>query len=112
VPTTYYKNYTGEATIAKKELIEMDTLKVHGKGSTANLNEYVVTVFEISVMVESKTAGKKLVSHVFKGNTFSAEAKEILKQAGVGSKVFIENVSAVNSKGKTAKFQGMSITVN
>ena len=52
-PITYYKNFTGEATIAKKELIEMDTLKVHGKGQKANLNEYVVTGFEVSMLVEN-----------------------------------------------------------
>lgn len=105
-PTTYYKNYTGEATIAQKELIEMDTLKVHGKGPKANLNEYVVTGFEVSMMMD-----KKLVSKVNKGNTLSAETKELLNQAGVGSKVFIENVSATNSKGKTSKFRGISFSV-
>ena len=105
-PITYYKNFTGGATIAKKELIEMDTLKVHGKGQKANLNEYVVTGFEVSMLVD-----KKLVSKVNKGNTLSAETKELLNQVSVGSKVYIENVSATNTKGKTSKFQGISFTV-
>ena len=67
----YYKNYTGVATIPKKELEEMDTLTVR----SLDVNKPMVIVsFEISLLVNGA-----LKSFVTSGNVLSNEVRKIFK---------------------------------
>lgn len=100
----YYRNYTGVATIPKKELEEMDILTVR---PTDSINPIVVVSFEISLIAKGN-----LYTATSKGNALSKDAKEVLRLAPIGTKVFIDNVLGENKKTKEIrKLQGMTIKV-
>ena len=100
----YYKNYTGVATIPKKELEEMDTLTVR----SLDVNKPMVIVsFEISLLVNGA-----LKSFVTSGNVLSNEVRKIFKLAKTNSKIYIDNITVKNSiTAEIKKVQGMTIKV-
>ena len=110
-PATYFRNYTGTVTISKKEAMEMDTFKVHLKDSKIDMNKFVVVSYDFTVVVDSKATNTNVKTLASKGNSLSTEAKELLKQVVAGSKVFVDNVSATDSKGKTVKASGITFKV-
>ena len=100
----YYKNYTGVATLPKKELEEMDVLTVR---PTDSINPIVVVSFEISLIAKGS-----LQSAVCKGNALSKEAKEMLKLVTPGTKVFVDNVLGENKKTREIRtLPGMTLKV-
>jgi gliding motility-associated protein GldM len=67
---------------------------------------FVVTQFELSAVIKGQ-----LKSAVCSGNQLSAEARNILSQAGVGSKIFFENVKAKGPDGTIRNIPGVIIKV-
>lgn len=68
--------------------------------------KFVVTQFELSAVIKGQ-----LKSAVCPGNQLSGEARNILSQAGVGSKIFFENVKAKGPDGTIRNIPGVIIKV-
>jgi len=68
--------------------------------------KFIVTSFELTAVVKGV-----LKSEVCSGNGLSAAARQILASAGVGSKVFIENVKAKGPDGSVRSIPGVTIKV-
>lgn len=107
-PNAYFKNYSGNVTISKNELMQIDTLKVHSKDEKV---VYIVSSFDITMVTFNKTTGKKLITKTSKGFLLSKESKELLKNVVVGSKVHVDNVKATNSLGKIVKVAGITFNI-
>ncbi len=68
--------------------------------------KFVVTEFELTAVVKGA-----LKSEPCKGNALSPGARAILQSAGVGSKIFIENVKAKGPDGSIRSIPGVTIKV-
>jgi len=68
--------------------------------------KFVVTSFELSAVVKGA-----LKSVPCSGNQLSGEARSILAAAGVGSKIFFENVKAKGPDGSVRNIPGVTIKV-
>ncbi|MDZ4665893.1 MAG: GldM family protein, partial [Bacteroidota bacterium] len=68
--------------------------------------KFVVTSFELTAVVKGV-----LKSEVCSGNSLSSAARQILATAGVGSKIFIENVKAKGPDGSIRNIPGVTIKV-
>ncbi len=68
--------------------------------------KFVVTEFELTAVVKGA-----LKSEPCKGNSLSGAARGILSSAGVGSKIFIENVKAKGPDGSIRNIPGVTIKV-
>lgn len=68
--------------------------------------KFVVTEFELTAVVKGA-----LKSEPCKGNSLSGGARAILSSAGVGSKIFIENVKAKGPDGSIRNIPGVTIKV-
>ena len=68
--------------------------------------KFIVTSFELTAVVKGV-----LKSEVCTGNGLSSAARSILASAGVGSKVFIENVKAKGPDGSLRSIPGVTIKV-
>lgn len=68
--------------------------------------KFIVTSFELTAVVKGV-----LKSEVCSGNSLSSAARQILSTAGVGSKVFIENVKAKGPDGSIRNIPGVTIKV-
>lgn len=67
---------------------------------------FVVTSFELSAVVKGA-----LKSVVCPGNSLTSEARSILSSAGVGSKIFFENVKAKGPDGSVRNIPGVTLKV-
>jgi len=110
-PATYFKNYTGTTSISKKEIMNMDTIKVHAKDGKGNLKTFTVVSYNFTAGLDGKDANTDNKTLFCKGQTLTKENRELLKQIAPGSKVFIDNVTAIDSKGKTVKAAGLTLNV-
>jgi len=110
-PATYFKNYTGTTTISKKEIMNMDTIKVRAKDEKGNLKTFTVISYDFTAGLDSKAANASNKTLSCKGQILTKENRELLKQVVPGSKVFIDNVTAIDSKGKTVKAAGLTLNV-
>ena len=99
----YYKTYTGIATISKKEILEMDTLKV---GPQLSKRTHFITSFQITLLVKGV-----MKTTMNKGNVLSNESLKMLQEVSLGSKIFIDNVKAVLTDGVERSIPGMTIKV-
>lgn len=68
--------------------------------------KFVVTSFELTAVVKGV-----LKSEACSGNSLSGGARQILATAGVGSKIFIENVKAKGPDGSIRNIPGVTIKV-
>lgn len=68
--------------------------------------KFVVTSFELSAVVKGA-----LKSVVCSGNQLNGEARAILSSAGVGSKIFFDNVKAKGPDGSVRNIPGVTIKV-
>jgi gliding motility-associated protein GldM len=68
--------------------------------------KFVVTTFELSAVVKGA-----LKSVVCVGNQLNGEARSILATAGVGSKIFFDNVKAKGPDGSVRNIPGVTIKV-
>jgi hypothetical protein len=90
-PTSYLKNYSGRANISKKDLLELDTLKVISKSNNATSKQFQVSSFDLSVVIPGKPE-KRTLHYVQKGCLITKEAKNLLLQCTKGSKVYVDNI--------------------
>lgn len=104
IPNAFFKNYTGNTTISKTEIMDLDTIKALKKNEKAI---FVITSFDITLV----TSEKKLISRTSKGCVLSNESKEVLKQVANGSKVYVDNIKATNSLGKIVNVAGITFNV-
>jgi gliding motility-associated protein GldM len=68
--------------------------------------KFVVTSFELTAVVKGV-----LKSEACSGNSLSSGARQILATAGVGSKIFVENVKAKGPDGSVRNIPGVTIKV-
>lgn len=96
---------TGNVDVKKIELIQIGGVGAELAGFDFDAR-FVVTSFELSAVVKGA-----LKSVVCPGNSLNAEARAILSTAGVGSKIFFENVKAKGPDGTVRNIPGVTLKV-
>lgn len=96
---------TGNVDVKKIELGQIGGVGAELAGFDFDAR-FVVTSFELSAVVKGA-----LKSVVCPGNSLSAEARSILNSAGVGSKIFFENVKAKGPDGSVRNIPGVTLKV-
>jgi len=96
---------TGNVEMKKMELASIAGVGAELAGFDFDAR-FIVTSFELSAVVKGA-----LKSEPCQGNNLSPAAKSILASAGVGSKIFIENVKAKGPDGTIRSIPGVTIKV-
>lgn len=96
---------TGNVEMKKAELAAIGGVGAELAGFDFDAR-FTVVSFELSAVVKGA-----LKSEPCQGNNLSASAKQILSSAGVGSKIFIENVKAKGPDGTIRSIPGVTIKV-
>jgi hypothetical protein len=111
-PTSYLKNYSGTTNISKKELLELDTLKVISKSNNTGSKQIQVSSFDLTVVITGKPEKRTLFSSQ-KGCLITQEAKKLLLQSSKGSKVYLDNIRANDANKQEVKnIPGITLNVN
>jgi gliding motility-associated protein GldM len=96
---------TGNVEMKKAELAAIGGVGAELAGFDFDAR-FTVVSFELSAVVKGA-----LKSEPCQGNNLSGSAKQILSSAGVGSKIFIENVKAKGPDGTIRSIPGVTIKV-
>ena len=96
---------TGTVDMKKSELAAIGGVGAELAGFDFDA-KFIVVSFELSAVVKGA-----LKSEVCPGNSLSAGARTILGTAGVGSKIFVENVKAKGPDGTIRSIPGVTIKV-
>ena len=96
---------TGNVEMKKSELATIAGVGAELAGFDFDA-KFIVTSFELSAVVKGA-----LKSEPCSGNNLSAAASAIVKSAGVGSKIFVENVKAKGPDGTIRNIPGVTIKV-
>ncbi len=96
---------TGTVDMKKSELAAIGGVGAELAGFDFDA-KFIVTSFELSAVVKGA-----LKSEVCPGNSLSQGARTILSSAGVGSKIFVENVKAKGPDGTIRSIPGVTIKV-
>jgi hypothetical protein len=96
---------TGNVDVKKIELGQIGGVGAELAGFDFDAKFSVVS-FELSAVVKGA-----LKSVVCPGNSLSSEARSILSSAGVGSKIFFENVKAKGPDGTVRNIPGVTLKV-
>lgn len=96
---------TGNVDMKKSELAAIGGVGAELAGFDFDAR-FTVTSFELSAVVKGQ-----LKSVACSGNSLSSEARSIIGSAGVGSKLFVENVKAKGPDGTIRSIPGVTIKV-
>jgi len=104
-PVTKVGGQSGNVDMKKQQLSQIGGVIADLPGFDFDA-KFVVTTFELSAVVKGA-----LKSVVCSGNQLSGEARAILASAGVGSKIFFDNVKAKGPDGSLRNIPGVTIKV-
>lgn len=96
---------TGNVDMKKSELAAIGGVGAELAGFDFDA-KFIVTSFELSAVVKGQ-----LKSIACSGNSLNSEARGIIGSAGVGSKLFVENVKAKGPDGTIRNIPGVTIKV-
>ena len=96
---------TGNVEVKKMELAAIGGVGAELAGFDFDA-KFIVTSFELSAVVKGA-----LKSVSCPGNSLSGEARSILSSAGVGAKIFFENVKAKGPDGTIRNIPGVTLKV-
>lgn len=96
---------TGSVEVKKSELAAIGGVGAELAGFDFDA-KFIVSSFELSAVVKGA-----LKSVSCPGNSLNAEARQILSSAGVGSKIFFENVKAKGPDGTVRSIPGVTLKI-
>ena len=104
-PVTKVGGQSGNVDMKKMQLSQIGGVVADLPGFDFDA-KFIVTTFELSAVVKGA-----LKSVVCSGNQLNSEARTILQSAGVGSKIFFDNVKAKGPDGSLRNIPGVTIKV-
>jgi gliding motility-associated protein GldM len=96
---------SGSVDVKKSELAAIGGVAASLDGFEFDA-KFIVTSFELSAVVKGA-----LKSVTCSGNSLNDEARQILKSAGTGSKIFFENVKARGPDGSNRSIPGVTLKI-
>ncbi|HXB42083.1 MAG TPA: hypothetical protein VNZ49_16190 [Bacteroidia bacterium] len=103
-PILTLQNYIGDDTISKQDLSKLNNIILYYPCD--KVFKFGIAAYEFTAVINKK--GVSLVGYNFK---LTAKMKNVLQKMNVGDKIYIDNVSAKDSKGNVFNASGLTVHI-